>query len=54
LYVIENDRFGGGERAFAQLIHGIDKARFDIYAACLADASLPGSAPFLRAARARD
>lgn len=35
LYVIENERYGGGERAFAQLINGLDKERFEVYAACL-------------------
>ena len=49
LFVIENERFGGGEKAFSQLIRGLDKSRFEVYAACLADASLPGPAPFLRA-----
>lgn len=53
LYVIENERFGGGEKAFAQLICGLDRARFEVYAACLADAALPGPAPFLRAVEGR-
>ncbi|MDO8806549.1 MAG: glycosyltransferase family 4 protein [Elusimicrobiota bacterium] len=35
LFVIENERYGGGERAFAQLINGLDKERFEVYAACL-------------------
>lgn len=35
LYVIENERYGGGERAFAQLITGLDRKRFEVYAACL-------------------
>jgi len=46
LYVIENERFGGGERAFAQLINGLDKSRYDIHVACLT--GVPGSVPFLR------
>lgn len=33
--MIENERYGGGERAFAQLINGLDKERFEVYAACL-------------------
>lgn len=41
LYVIENQRYGGGERAFAQLICGLDKSRFDVHAACLT--GTPGS-----------
>jgi len=41
LYAIENERYGGGERAFAQLICGLDKSRFDVYAACLT--GTPGS-----------
>lgn len=47
LYVIENERYGGGERAFAQLIHGLDKSRFEIFVACLTCSS--GSAPFVSA-----
>lgn len=35
LYVCENERYGGGERAFARLINALDKGRFDVYAACL-------------------
>lgn len=46
LYVIENECFGGGERAFAQLITGLDKARFEVYAACLTPALNPASAAF--------
>jgi len=46
LYVIENECFGGGERAFAQLINGLDKARFEVYAACLTGESNPASAAF--------
>jgi glycosyltransferase involved in cell wall biosynthesis len=34
LYVIDSISFGGGERAFAQIIKGIDKERFEIYCAC--------------------
>lgn len=44
LYVIENECFGGGERAFAQLINGLDKSRFEVYAACLK--GQPGSEAF--------
>lgn len=47
LYIIENERYGGGERAFAQLINGLDKSRFEIFVACLASSS--GSAPFISA-----
>lgn len=46
LYVVENDRYGGGERAFAQLIKGLDKGRFDAYAACLD--GTPGAGAFVR------
>ncbi len=35
LYVIENGSFGGGERAFAQVVSGIDKDRYELYAACI-------------------
>jgi len=35
LFVIENSFFGGGERAFAQIINGLDKEKFEIYVACL-------------------
>ncbi|RJO60145.1 glycosyltransferase family 1 protein [candidate division WS5 bacterium] len=35
LYVIENEFFGGGERAFAQLINGLDKGKYKVYVACL-------------------
>lgn len=34
LYVIENVFFGGGERAFAQIINGLDKEKYEIYVAC--------------------
>jgi glycosyltransferase involved in cell wall biosynthesis len=34
-HVIENASFGGGERAFAQIINGLDKKKFEIYIACL-------------------
>jgi len=37
LFVIENATFGGGERAFAQIINGLDKEKFEIYVACLSD-----------------
>jgi glycosyltransferase involved in cell wall biosynthesis len=32
--VIENLFFGGGERAFAQIINGLDKTKYEIYVAC--------------------
>lgn len=35
LYVIENASFGGGERAFSQIINGLDKEKYEIYVACL-------------------
>ena len=35
LYVIENLYFGGGERAFAQIINSLDKNKYKIYVACL-------------------
>ena len=44
LFVIENECFGGGERAFAQLINGLDRSRFEFYAACLT--GQPGSEAF--------
>jgi glycosyltransferase involved in cell wall biosynthesis len=44
LFVLENERYGGGERAFSQLICGLDKSRFDVYAACLT--GTPGSDVF--------
>lgn len=34
-YVIENLYFGGGERAFAQIINSLDKNKYKIYVACL-------------------
>ncbi len=46
LFVIENERYGGGERAFAQLIRGLDKGRFEVFAACLAGTE--GSEAFIR------
>lgn len=46
LYVIENECFGGGERAFAQLINGLDKTRYEVYAACLTGQQNPASAAF--------
>ncbi|HBB67273.1 MAG TPA: hypothetical protein DCZ93_08225 [Elusimicrobia bacterium] len=39
LYVIENECYGGGERAFAQLINGLNKETYAVHTACL-----PGSA----------
>ncbi|MCM2267371.1 MAG: glycosyltransferase [Elusimicrobiales bacterium] len=44
LYVIENERYGGGERAFAQLINGLNRERYAIHAACLT--GVPGSEAF--------
>ena len=35
LYVIENIFFGDGERAFSQIINGLDKEKYRIYIACL-------------------
>jgi len=35
LYTIENIYFGGGERAFAQIINGLDKEKYEAYVACL-------------------
>jgi len=35
LYTIENIFFGGGERAFAQIINGLDKEKYEAYVACL-------------------
>jgi glycosyltransferase involved in cell wall biosynthesis len=35
LYIIENSFFGGGERAFAQIINGLDKEKYEAYVACL-------------------
>ncbi len=35
LFVIDNIFFGGGERAFAQIINGLDREKYEIYAACL-------------------
>ncbi len=35
LYIIENIFFGGGERAFAQIINGLDKETYEAYVACL-------------------
>ena len=34
LFVIENIYFGGGERAFTQIINSLDKSRYQIYVAC--------------------
>jgi glycosyltransferase involved in cell wall biosynthesis len=34
LFVIENIFFGGGERAFAQIINALDKTKYEIYVAC--------------------
>lgn len=41
MFVLENERYGGGERAFSQLIRGMDKSRFDVFTACLT--GTPGS-----------
>ncbi len=46
LYVIENESFGGGERAFAQLINGLDRRRYEVCAACLVGPRGSGSAVF--------
>lgn len=46
LFVQENSSYGGGERAFAQLINGLDKGRFDVYVACIT--GTPGSDVFVR------
>ncbi len=46
LYVVENECFGGGERAFAQLIKGLDKSRYAVYAACLTGPLNTASAAF--------
>ena len=35
LFIIENIFFGGGERAFAQIINGLDKDKYEAYVACL-------------------
>jgi len=35
LYVIENIFFGGGEKAFAQIINDLDKEKYEIYVSCL-------------------
>jgi glycosyltransferase involved in cell wall biosynthesis len=37
LFVIENIYFGGGERAFAQIINGLNREKFDLYVACAND-----------------
>lgn len=50
LYVIDNERFGGGERAFALLMNGLDKSRFEVFAACLT--GTPGSRRFADAVSA--
>jgi glycosyltransferase involved in cell wall biosynthesis len=46
LYVIENECYGGGERAFAQLINGLDKEKYAVYAACLPRSAGTASEPF--------
>ena len=48
LYVIQNEFFGGGERAFAQLINGLEKSRYDVFAACLTGPFNPASTTFTR------
>lgn len=35
MFVIENSFFGGGERAFAQIINGLNKEKFEVFVACL-------------------
>ncbi|MDO9575956.1 MAG: glycosyltransferase family 4 protein [bacterium] len=47
LYVIENASFGGGERAFAQIINGLDKEKYEVYVACLPRSSGPASELFV-------
>ncbi|HCC47233.1 MAG TPA: hypothetical protein DEQ38_03825 [Elusimicrobia bacterium] len=37
LFVIENEAYGGGEKGFAQLINGLDPARYEFLAACRAE-----------------
>ncbi len=34
LFVIENIFFGGGERAFSQIIRGLDKEKYEVYVVC--------------------
>jgi len=46
LYVIENISFGGGERAFAQVINGLDMEKYEIYVACLPHSLAPASGLF--------
>lgn len=48
LYVIENERYGGGERSFAHLIKGLDRHRYEIYVACLTSPSNCASVSFTR------
>lgn len=42
LFVIEDASFGGGEKGFAQLIKGMDRSRFELYAACPPDGRFAG------------
>ncbi len=46
LYVIENEFFGGGEQSFARIINGLNKAEYDVTAACLTGSINPASAAF--------
>jgi glycosyltransferase involved in cell wall biosynthesis len=34
LFVIDNINFGGGERAFAQIINSLDREKFEVFTAC--------------------
>lgn len=47
LYVIENVSFGGGERAFAQIINGLDKEGYEVSVACLPRSSGTSSELFV-------
>lgn len=46
-FVIENIFFGGGERAFVQIINGLDKEKYEIYVACLPRSSGTASELFV-------
>lgn len=49
LYVIENECYGGGERAFAQVINGLNKEKYAVHAACLPGSAGPASELFAEA-----
>lgn len=49
LYVIENECYGGGERAFAQVINGLNKGKYAVHAACLPGSVGPASEQFTEA-----